>query len=197
MARRESAAPLPPGSPRQIGGEVRARRTSAGLSIAEVARRAEVSAPFISQLEAGRTSISIPTLFRVAAAIGCTPNALLGDDPGEEALLVHADDGVRMPATAGEHAPHARLLSRPGERMLLEACHYVMTPGDEEHEWFEHAGEDFVYVLRGALTIEFADGRRPTLRAGDSIHHDGTVPHRWVLAGDEPAEVLIVAAIPN
>lgn len=200
MARRESARPADPpaeaGSPRQIGGEVRARRTAAGLSIAEVARRAEVSAPFISQLEAGRTSISIPTLYRVASALGCTPNTLLGTDTGDEPLLLHAGDGVRIPASAGEHAQHARLLSRPGERMVLEACHYVIAPDDDEQEWFEHGGEDFVYVLRGTITIQFADGRAATLTAGDSMHHDGTVPHRWVLVGDEPAEALIVTAIP-
>jgi transcriptional regulator with XRE-family HTH domain len=184
------------GSPQQIGGEVRTRRTAAGLSIAEVARRAEVSAPFISQLEAGRTSISIPTLYRVAAALGCTPNALLGTDDGDEPLLLHAGDGRRLPVSAGEHAQHARLLSRPGERMVLEACHYLITPGDDEQDWFVHAGEDFVYVLRGTIKIEFAGGRAPTLGAGDSMHHDGTVPHRWMLVGDDPAEALIVTAIP-
>ena len=204
MARRGPANPSAPttapldraGSAQQIGGEVRARRTEAGLSIAEVARRSDVSAPFISQLEAGRTSISIPTLYRVAAALGCTPNALLGTEEGDEPLLLHAGDGRRMPVSGGEHAQHARLLSRPGERMVLEACHYLITPGDDEQDWFEHAGEDFVYVLSGTIKIEFADGRAPTLGAGDSMHHDGTVPHRWVLVGDDPAEALIVTAIP-
>ena len=186
----------PPGSPQRIGKELRERRVAAGLSMAEVARRAGVSAPFISQLEGGRTSISIPTLYRVAAAVGCTPNALLGTS-GDGPLVVHAGGGVRIPAGAGEHAQHPRLLSRPGERMVLEACHYVITPDDDEQDWFEHPGEDFVYVLRGTLVIEFGDGQQAVLAAGDSIHHDGPVAHRWVLHGDDPAEALIVTAIPR
>lgn len=183
------------GTPDRIGAEVRARRQAAGLSIAEVARRAEVSAPFISQLEAGRTSVSLPTLYRLAGALGVTPNALLGSAPPGP-LVTHPGDGVRLPASAGEHAQHARLLSRTGPEVLLEACHYVISPGDDEQEWFEHTGEDFIYVLQGTIAVEFADGRRAELAPGDSMHHEGRVPHRWVLPGDETAEVLIVTTKP-
>lgn len=45
-----------------VGREVKRRRLAAGMSIAELAQRADVSAPFVSQLETGRTSMSIPTL---------------------------------------------------------------------------------------------------------------------------------------
>jgi hypothetical protein len=36
-----------------------------------------------------------------------------------------------------------------------------------------------------------------SLGTGDSLHHDGTTPHRWVLQGDEPAEVVIVVGDPT
>ena len=174
------------------------RRLAAGLSIAEVARRADVSAPFISQLEAGRTSVSIATLYRVAAALGCTANSLLGPattpdaraDGAARALVTRAGGELRFPAGAGEHTKRARLLSRTGDDIGLEAYHYVMRPGDAEQEWFQHGGEDFVYVIAGTVAIEFSDGESVALGPGDSLHHDGTVPHRWVLGADAPAEVL-------
>lgn len=178
-----------------VGLEVRLRRIAAGMSIAELARRAEVSAPFISQLESGRTSMSIPTLYRVATALGCTANALLGASD-HRPHVTRAGTGPRMPAGSGEHSQHPRLLSRTGDDVLLESYHYVIHPDDDEQEWFEHGGEDFVYVISGAISIEFDDGSEVELAGGDSLHHVGTIGHRWILRGDAPAEVLcIVAAV--
>jgi transcriptional regulator with XRE-family HTH domain len=183
----------------RVGAEVRVRRNAAGLTIAEVARRAAVSAPFISQLEAGRTSISIPTLYRVAAALGCTANALLGpghDHGDERRNVIRSGDGLRLAAGSGLHVQEPRLLSRTGPDVLMEAYHYVLQPDEDEMEWFEHDGEDFVYVVSGSIGIEFDDGEISLLAAGDSLHHAGTTPHRWLLQGNEPAEVLIVVAAP-
>lgn len=178
-----------------VGQEVRARRIAAGFSIAELARRADVSAPFISQLETGRTSMSIPTLYRVAAALGCTANALLGTS-GPRPHVIRAGGGVRLAASDGDHPQLPRLLSRTGDGVLLEACHYWIRPDDDEQQWFEHEGEDFVYVLSGTISVEFDNAEPVELAAGDSLHHDGTTPHRWVLVGDEPAEAFIVVGTP-
>jgi quercetin dioxygenase-like cupin family protein len=79
---------------------------------------------------------------------------------------------------------------------MLEAYHYVLTPDDDRQEWFEHPGEDLVYVVRGSVAVLFGDGREHVLAAGDSLHHGGAVPHRWALRGEEPAEVLLSVAVP-
>lgn len=191
------AAPIPVDLRDFVGAEVRARRVAAGLSIAEVARRADVSAPFISQLETGRTSMSIPTLYRVAAALDCTPNALLGGETDARAHVTRAGAGIRLSASDGEHSQQPRLLSRTGDHVLLQAYHYTIHPEDDEQEWFEHPGEDVVYVVRGSIMIEFGDGSSVGLEPGDSLHHDGSVAHRWVLRGDGPAEVVIVVGDPT
>ncbi len=169
-----------------VGREVKARRVTAGMSIAELARRADVSAPFVSQLETGRTSMSIPTLYRMATALGCTPNALLGGERDPRPHVTRAGSGIRLAAGSGDHSQLPQLLSRTGDDVLLEAYHYVIHPHDDAQEWFEHEGEDLIYVVSGAIGIEFAtgtpEGTTVELGAGDSLHHDGTTPHRWVLA---------------
>ncbi len=179
----------------RVGDEVRSRRLAAGLSIAELARRADVSAPFISQLEAGRSSISIATLYRVADALSCSANSLLGaSEPRPH--VTRAGAGPRLAASAGEHSQHPRLLSRTGDGVMLEAYHYVIAPGDDEQEWFQHEGEDFVYVIRGHISIVFDDGTHVDLSTGDSMHHAGTVGHRWLLLGDDAAEVMCIVGSP-
>ncbi len=176
-----------------LGAEIRQRRLTAELSIAELARRSDVSAPFISQVEAGRSSMSIPTLYRVASALGCTANALLGKSSAHT-HITRAGTGPTMAATSGDRAQSTRLLTRTGDDAILESYHYVIDPEDDEQEWFHHGGEDFVYVISGQISIEFDDGSSVDLSAGDSLHHEGAVGHRWILLGDAPAEVLCVVA---
>ena len=102
--------------------------------------------------------------------------------------------GVTLAAASGEHRQPTRLLSRTGGDVLLESFHYVIAPGDDELEWFCHGGEDFVYVIAGSIAIEFDDGTEVELEVGDSLHHIGTVGHRWVLRGSDTAEVLCIVA---
>ena len=189
-----TSTPAPERDPAEfIGVEVRARRTAAGISIAELARRSGVSAAFVSQVEAGRSSMSIPTLYRVASALGCTANTLLGSSESRP-HVTRAGAGPRLSAGSGEHAQLTRLLSRTGDDVRLESYHYLIDLNDDEQEWFQHGGEDFVYVIAGTLAVEFDDGSEIELSSGDSLHHVGTIGHRWVLRGEVPAEVLCVVA---
>lgn len=79
---------------------------------------------------------------------------------------------------------------------MLEAYHYVIEPDDDEQEWFQHEGEDFVYVIHGTISIVFDDGTETSLSAGDSLHHIGMVGHRWILRDGEPAEVICIVGAP-
>jgi mannose-6-phosphate isomerase-like protein (cupin superfamily) len=51
-----------------------------------------------------------------------------------------------------------------------------------------------VYVIRGQILVEFDDGSTVDLEPGDSLHHGGTVGHRWLHRGVGPAEVLCIVA---
>jgi transcriptional regulator with XRE-family HTH domain len=52
-----------------LGSEVRRRRLELGLSLREFARRIQVSAPFVTDLEAGRRNPSPDVLARIAAEL--------------------------------------------------------------------------------------------------------------------------------
>lgn len=181
---------------REVGIVVRAKRVGAGLSVAELARRVGVSGPFISQLEAGRSSLSIPTLYRVAEALGVSPNALLPGTDGDQ-LVTRAGHGVVIPATATASSQRPRMITRSGPDMALEGYHYVIDPSDDEQQWYQHHGEDLVYVIGGSIAVEFDDGREIRLDAGDALHHDGDVPHRWRLIGKKRAEAIVVITVPS
>ena len=62
---------------RALGASVRARRTDLGLTMRELARRADVSERFLAQLETGGGNISVARLQDVADALGTSPAELL------------------------------------------------------------------------------------------------------------------------
>jgi transcriptional regulator with XRE-family HTH domain/mannose-6-phosphate isomerase-like protein (cupin superfamily) len=73
-----------------IGQQLREARLAMGMSVREMARRVDVSASFISQLELGKTKPSVGTLYSIASELG-----------------VSLDDLMRTAQPAGEHSAPA------------------------------------------------------------------------------------------
>ncbi len=53
----------------QIGTAIRERRKALGLTLAEMAKRTDVSLGYLSQIELGKNSASIETLYRIALGL--------------------------------------------------------------------------------------------------------------------------------
>jgi len=53
----------------QIGNAIRERRKSLGLTLADLAKRTNVSLGYLSQIELGKNSASIETLYRIALGL--------------------------------------------------------------------------------------------------------------------------------
>jgi len=60
-----------------IGQQLRRARIAAGISLREMARRVDVSASFISQVELGRTMPSVGTLYSIASELGVSLDGLM------------------------------------------------------------------------------------------------------------------------
>ena len=53
-----------------LGAAIRARRKALGLTLAQVAQRSEVSLGYLSQIELGKNSASIETLYKISLGLG-------------------------------------------------------------------------------------------------------------------------------
>ena len=175
-----------------LGAAVRRARLKAGLSLTALAELTELTQPFISQLEHGKTAPSLTTLYRMASALGVTPQELLaGIDEGHpDVRAVPAGQGPHYPMS-DEPGSIARLLVARAH-LGLEVIEYELDAQFEAQAWFEHGGTDFVYVLRGRVRVELGDGRAERVRAGDALEYPGMVPHRWSAVGRHPVKLLLV-----
>jgi transcriptional regulator with XRE-family HTH domain len=164
-----------------IGAAIREARVATGLTLVGLARLAKLSQPHLSQIENGRASPSISSLYRIADALGIGPERLLPrqDDRGG-IIVTRAGEGIVVPASDHPRASSSRLLIG-GPGMTLEA-HETSSSGNGGNEgWLQHDGDDFVYILEGSVSIEVKDGPIVHLGPGDSAWYRGRRAHRWEL----------------
>jgi transcriptional regulator with XRE-family HTH domain len=67
-----------------VGEHLRAARIEMGLKQSEVAQRLGATAPYVSNVEAGRVNLTIGQVFRIADAIGVTVDLILRPAEAEE-----------------------------------------------------------------------------------------------------------------
>jgi transcriptional regulator with XRE-family HTH domain len=166
-----------------IGAAVHRIRRARGESMRTVAAAAGVSQPFLSKLESGQLAPSIATLYALSDALGVSPSDLLP--------TVDATNGAETPLAGGEseRSPSARLVAG-GAGRLTEAYLFTAEAGDSDDVDFAHEGEEFVFVLEGAVVLT-QDGRERTVEAGGSLSFDPRAPHRW--SAPERARYLLVS----
>jgi transcriptional regulator with XRE-family HTH domain len=156
-----------------LGIRLRELRRERNLTAREVAKRAGVSAAYLSRLENGKVSPTVATLTRIVKAIGESIGALFRD--GADGPLVRRD-GRRRVSNRGV----ADYLITPGTATRLEVLETVIEPGAGSGEQaYTHAGdEECVLILAGGLRL-WVDEELYDLRVGDAVTFACRAPHRW------------------
>ncbi|MFT3853731.1 MAG: XRE family transcriptional regulator [Ilumatobacteraceae bacterium] len=125
-------------------------------------------------------------------AAGLSMRALAAKAGMSQPFLSNLENSRAMPSIATLYKIAAALGVSPRDFLPAEAGTVsVLRAG-----FFEHDGEDLLVVLDGEVDVDFADGRRVALAAGDVLWHAPTVPHRWTSRGQHPARLLVVNARP-
>lgn len=177
-----------------VGHAIRRAREAAGLSMRALARRSEMSQPFLSQVEKGATSPSLSSLYRLAHALGVSPSELMPPVSGPRGVTVlRRGEGRELPVSDAPEAARGRLLSA-GAGHVLEVVEYRVAPGEDLGGWFESDGEMTVYVVDGEIDVTLEHEGSWRLGAGEAISHPADIRHRWAAVGDGPARVLLALA---
>ena len=193
----------PPGADQrmreELGGRIAALRKSRSMTLVVLAAKAKLSQPFLSQIERGRARPSMPSLHRIAAALGTTTPALLSDtgaNPEDDSpsgngrvSLVRVNEGRMVSQVDGQ----AKSLVFGARAMYPME---FVTQVTEFEDFYEHTGEEFMYVISGQLEVDLADDGLFMLGPGDTLYFGGGVRHRWRTVGAWPARVLVTQAQP-
>ncbi|MER5365780.1 MULTISPECIES: helix-turn-helix transcriptional regulator [unclassified Streptomyces] len=159
-----------------VGPGIRRRRRALEMTLAEVAGRAGLSVPFLSQIENGRSRPSMGSLQRIADALGTSAVQLLStaEAPRPVDVVRHSSAAVRETGAQGESDGRMRPLVRGHQR--LHALEFTGA-----HDWgreFRHRNDEILYVADGSAEVE-ADGNFYRLEQGDTLYCAGGLVHRW------------------
>lgn len=162
-----------------LGRTARRLRESQNLTLADVARRANISSAMLSRLETGRVSPSLETIVALSEALGVTASALMqrvgANDGG--AQLIKAGEGMETvrSGTRRGHTYHL-LAAQRGPRKIFEPFLVTFTDKSEVFPGFQHPGIEFIHLLAGI--IHYRHGRHTyVLRPGDTLTFRGDVAH--------------------
>src|SRR5579871_737589 len=162
-----------------LGRTARRLRESQSLTLADVARRANISSAILSRLETGRVSPSLETIVALAQALGVTASALMqrvgADDGG--AQLIRAGEGLETvrSGTRRGHTYHL-LAAQRGPRKVFEPFLVTLNDRSESFPGFQHPGIEFIHLLSGSL--HYRHGRQTyVMKPGDTLTFRGDVAH--------------------
>jgi transcriptional regulator with XRE-family HTH domain len=162
-----------------LGRTARRLRESQNLTLADVARLADISSAMLSRLETGRVSPSLETIVALSQALGVTPSVLMqrvGTDEGG-AQLIRAGEGLETvrSGTRRGHTYHL-LAAQRGPRKIFEPFLVTLNDRSEIFPGFQHPGIEFIHLLSGVL--HYRHGRHTyVLRPGDTLTFRGEIAH--------------------
>jgi transcriptional regulator with XRE-family HTH domain len=167
---------------RPLGAAIRRRRLDAGLTLVQLAAKAELSQPFLSQVENDRAQPSMESLLRIARALDTTPQLLFDPPTVHDAPLtvVRASDDAGVPA-------YRPLVAGDAPFHVVE---FIDLPREFVDAW-THEGFEAAYVVSGEVEID-VNGTITRLAAGDSVSYDARLPHRHRTIGRRPARLLLI-----
>jgi transcriptional regulator with XRE-family HTH domain len=162
-----------------IGPKLRELRLQRGLSLQQLAERAEVSAAAIHKIERSGMVPTITTLLKLAAALNRPVGYFIDEDVEESGPAVVIPAGDRRVVYTSHRGIDLAGISGPYGRFFLAGAVATVEPGASSGDKpMEHPGEELVFVLEGALEFD-VDGREYKLGKGDSVHFRTDRPHRW------------------
>jgi transcriptional regulator with XRE-family HTH domain len=174
--------------PGALSGRLRSAREARGLTLDQLSASTGISKAHLSRLESGARQPSVGILVELAGALGTRVGTLLGEDAGGAPLATfspeaprHTADGLEIASSSGFPDSHA-----------LDVLRVHVPANRRPSAPVRHRGEEWIYVLRGALDLEF-DGMLYALGPDMAAHFDATRPHR-LSAGRGDAELLVVNA---
>jgi transcriptional regulator with XRE-family HTH domain len=205
--------------PGPVGERLREHRSDAGMSLRELARQVGVSPSLISQIEHGKATPSVATLYSIVSILDVSLDELFFDTPrGAPAATAQAEadryldtGNERLPSSHWQ-APSEGPVLRAANRLSLtlatgvrwerltadhdpgvEFLHCTYPIGGEScppDDLMSHSGKEYGIVLSGQCAATVGD-QTYELDAGDSIAFDSRTPHRIWNRGDSEPMVAI------
>ena len=170
-----------------LGVRIRHARRVAGLTLTQVASKAQCSESLVSKIENGQATPSLNMLHRIAGALATNIAALSCEQAPSTGPVLR--QGERPVMQAGGISLERIVLPKRGG--LLQANIHIVQPGEASDGQIVHVGEEVGYVLEGMLDLMLGDATY-RLHSGDAFTFSSQVGHGYRNPGETVTRVLWV-----
>jgi transcriptional regulator with XRE-family HTH domain len=183
----------------QIGKHLKEIRRKLNRTLAEVSQATGVSISNLSKIENNQISPSFDIMKRICDGLGVSIEDFVR--PGAKSVVsgrkttTRAEEGDHFTSGQYDYRAHASELSHKAMVPLEIVVHAKSV--DEFDHWSQHRGEEFVYVLSGAIEIHTEHYAPFRLASGESAYFDSSMRHVYISVGKTDARVLSVSHDPG
>lgn len=177
-----------------IGEKLHTLRLRKSMGLVELSKHTGLSAGLLSKLERGKLFPTLPTLLRIALVHGVGLEHFFTEERKGRVSIVRKQERVRLPARPGvQDAPyHLEYLdSRATDRKLSAFVAEFEENPQEKLRPHQHDGVEFLYVMKGSLTLRIGNEEFP-LDAKDAIYFDSGVQHSYRRRGSRACSAVVV-----
>ena len=164
-----------------VGITLKSLRKERKLTLKDLAAETGVSISFLSQVERGKSSVTLESLKKIADALGVNPSVFFAKDDVQDDLSIRQERFFYKDLSHGvQDASFSPIL-------------VTLQPGENEGNAFSHGGHEFLFVVEGLLTVEI-DGNPVQLNEQQSILFDARKTHYWYNHTEHIVRFLVVSS---
>ena len=194
---RENGEDLPDPSPLDLGARVRDLRKSRGWTLEQAAGQAGLARSTLSKIENGQMSPTYEALKKLAVGLEISVPQLFTAPKAAQVsgrmTVTKTGEGAAHATTTYEHELLAGALTK--KTMLPYRARVRARAFDEFDGWVRHDGEEFLYVLTGAIRLITEFYEPVEMKRGDSAYYDASMGHNVVSTSAEDATILWVTSL--
>lgn len=173
----------------RLGENIKQLRKQKKFTLKQVAEETDLSISFLSQLENGKSSVTLESLKKISETLGVNPSYFFQDEVKSPAI----SDWHHMLSKLGEGGFLYYDLTGEMEKPMFSPILVLINAGETRGNPLTHRGQEFLYVLEGTLTVLIHD-KELTLEPHESIFFDSTQLHYWINNTNKPVKFLCISA---
>jgi len=180
-----------------LGQKIKTLRQRKGLSLQQMADKSSLSVPLLSQIESEVVAPPVATLLKISRALNVNIGYFFQEEEsGKRAVIVRKNERKQVfrrihedPSKVGYY--YESLAYPKADKHMEPFQVQFEVKKKEDLIFFNHKGEEFVFVLEGQLECSYED-ETFILDPGDSLYFDSGFPHAFRAVGKKSALAIDV-----
>lgn len=183
-----------------IGHKIRKIRHQKGLTIKRMADATGFTQSYISMIELGKKFPTIAALSKIAQSLSVEIGTFFAvKDPENNIILTRREKGEAVVPEWGANFGYKYQSIAPSKRKKRMEPFIITGFSQTDRDGtkpVDHEGEELMYILEG--NVIFYYGRKKfSLKKGDCVYFDSSIPHRTEHIGKESTKSLVVVCSPS